>query len=53
MEIAIAAVLLGTAIWVLVRNLRGKGKGDCSCGSCSAKCPKYEAGCNGISFIKK
>ncbi|MEG0774790.1 FeoB-associated Cys-rich membrane protein [Clostridium sp.] len=42
MEILITAIIVISAGAILYRNLKRKSKGNCECGSCTSKCPKYE-----------
>lgn len=51
-EIIIAAVILGLALYLFIRSLRSKSKGDCSsCAGCASKCPDEKE--NNFLLLKK
>ncbi len=42
-EIIIAAGIVGSAVFILYRNLKNKSaNGGCNCGSCSSNCPHHK-----------
>ncbi|WP_212904993.1 FeoB-associated Cys-rich membrane protein [Clostridium polyendosporum] len=42
MEIIVTIAIVGLAAFFLIRGFIKSSKGDCSCGSCSSHCPKYD-----------
>lgn len=42
MEIVITLVIVASATYILLKNLKSKKNGGCNCGSCSSKCPIYK-----------
>lgn len=42
MEILITILLVGAAGYFIFNNIKKKTSGQCDCGSCTSKCPKYE-----------
>ncbi len=53
MEIIITVAIVASAIYLLVKSVRGKAKGDCDCSSCSANCSQREGNYKGINIMKK
>ena len=41
-EIIVTLTIVTTAAYILYKNMKKKGIGQCDCGSCSSHCPKYE-----------
>ncbi|MBM7871117.1 ferrous iron transport protein B [Clostridium pascui] len=38
----ITAAIVGSAVYILYKNIKNKGQGKCDCGSCSSHCPSYK-----------
>lgn len=55
LEVIIAILLLGFALWLFIRAVKSKKEGVANCDSCSAKCSNRNtsAGCSDIQFIRK
>ena len=52
-EILVAILLLGFALWLFIRTLKAKSEGKCD--SCAAKCPNRDLpqGCGDLLFLDK
>ncbi|ARC85161.1 hypothetical protein U732_3831 [Clostridium argentinense CDC 2741] len=41
-EILVTGGILIASAVILFKQIKKKGKGECNCGSCAAKCPNYK-----------
>ncbi len=41
-EILTTIFIVLIASFILYNNFKKKSKGDCGCGNCSSKCPRYQ-----------
>ncbi|MGL5245137.1 MAG: FeoB-associated Cys-rich membrane protein [Sarcina sp.] len=42
MEILVTAIIILLVVFILYKNVKKSSKGQCNCGGCSSKCPKYK-----------
>lgn len=42
MEFLITAIIILAVVLILYKNIKNSSQGQCNCGSCSSKCPKFE-----------
>lgn len=42
MEILITIGIVILAAFIIYKNIKKSSKGECNCGSCSSKCPKFD-----------